>query len=125
VSAFIGDGANRWPSVHRLDAARLYRLALENGSPGSRLHAVAEEGVAMRAIAETIGEGLGIPVRSLAEDEAQAHFEWIARFVPIDNPTSSAITRNSFGWRPERPELLADMRDSAYFADVNSLAARG
>jgi hypothetical protein len=81
--------------------------------------------VTLHAIAESIGEGLGIPVRSLAEDEAQAHFEWMARFIPIDNPTSSALTRNSLGWRPQGPELLADMRDSGYFSDVNRLAAHG
>jgi nucleoside-diphosphate-sugar epimerase len=116
VSAFVGDGANRWPAVHRLDAARLFRLALENAAAGARLHAVAEEGIAMRAIAEVIGEGLGIPVRSLTEDKAQAHFEWLAGLVAIDNPTSSALTRNSLGWRPKEPELLTDMRDSGYFS---------
>jgi nucleoside-diphosphate-sugar epimerase len=118
VSAFVGEGANRWPAVHRLDAARLFRLALEKAAPGARLHGVAEEGVPMRAIAQTIGEGLGVPVRSLTEDEARAHFDWFARFVAIDNPTSSAITRESLGWRPREPELLADMRDSGYFAPV-------
>jgi nucleoside-diphosphate-sugar epimerase len=116
VAAFIGDGANLWPAVHRQDAARLFRLALEKAAPGARLHGAAEEGIPMRAIAETIGAGLGVPVRGLTKDEAQAHFEWFARFVAIDNPTSSALTRNSLGWRPEGPELLTDMRDSGYFA---------
>jgi nucleoside-diphosphate-sugar epimerase len=116
VSAFVGDGANRWPSVHRLDAVRLFRLALEKAGPGTRLHAVAEEGIAMRAIAEGIGAGLGVPVRSLTEDEAQAHFGWLAAFVAIDNPTSSALTRNSMGWHPQEPELLEDIRDSGYFS---------
>ena len=128
-SAFVGDGANRWPAVHRLDAARLFRLALEKATPGARLHGVAEEGVPMRAIAQTIGTGLGVPVRSLTADEAQAHFEWMAAFVAMDNPTSSAITRNSLGWRPQQPELLRDIRDSGYFSDtphdVNTLGARG
>jgi nucleoside-diphosphate-sugar epimerase len=116
VSAFVGDGANRWPSVHRLDAARLFRLALEHAPSGVRLHAVAEEGVTLRAIAQAIGAGLGVPVRSLAADEASAHFDWLAGFVAIDNPTSSALTRNSMGWRPRESELLTDMRNSGYFA---------
>ena len=116
VSAFIGDGANRWPTVHRMDAARLYRLALERAAPGARLHAVAEEGVTLRALAEAIGAGLGVPVRSLAKDEAATHFDWMAGIVAIDNPTSSAITRNLLGWRPNEPDLLTDMRDSGYFS---------
>jgi nucleoside-diphosphate-sugar epimerase len=120
VSAYVGDGANRWPAVHRLDAARLFRLALEKAAPGARLHGAAEEGIPMRAIAETIGRGLGIPVRSIAPDEAPAHFEWIAPFVVLDNPTSSAITRNSLGWSPQQPELLTDMRDSGYFPSLHS-----
>jgi len=124
VSAFVGDGANRWPAVHRADAARLYRLALECSLPGRRLHAVAEQGVPMRAIAEAIGAGLGLPVRGLSAAEAGAHFDWMAHFVVIDNPTSSALTCNGFGWRPKEADLLADMRNSGYFADVNSLAAR-
>jgi nucleoside-diphosphate-sugar epimerase len=115
ISAFVGDGANRWPAVHRLDAARLFRLALEKAAPGTRLHGVAEEGVPMRAIAQAIGAGLGVPVRGLAEDQALKHFDWFARFVAIDNPTSSAVTRNSLGWRPQEPELLTDMRDGGYF----------
>jgi nucleoside-diphosphate-sugar epimerase len=125
ISAFVGDGANRWPAVHRLDAARLFRLALEKAMPGARLRGVAEEGVPLRAIAEVIGEGLGVPVRSLTADEAQAHFDWLAPFVVLDNPTSSALTRKSLGWRPREPELLIDMRDGGYFSDVNRLAARG
>jgi len=115
VSAFVGDGANRWPAVHRLDAARLFRLALEQAARGARLHGVAEEGVPMRAIAQTIGTGLGVPIRGLTEDEARTHFDWFARFVAIDNPTSSALTRSSLGWRPQEPELLTDMRDGVYF----------
>lgn len=115
VSAFVADGANRWPAVHRRDAARLYRLALEDAAPGSRLHGVAEEGVTLRAIAQVIGERLGVPVRSLAEDEAPAHFDWMARFVAIDNPASSTITRAKLGWRPQAADLLADMRQGGYF----------
>jgi nucleoside-diphosphate-sugar epimerase len=115
VSAFIGDGANRWPSVHRLDAARLYRLALEKAQPGSRFHAVAEEGVTLRAVAEVIGEGLGVPVRSIPAQEAEAHFGWLARFAGMDNPASSEITQATLGWRPEGPDLLTDMRQTDYF----------
>jgi nucleoside-diphosphate-sugar epimerase len=115
VSAFVGDGANRWPAVHRRDAARLYRLALERAAPGSRLHGVAEEGVALRAIAQMIGERLGIPVRSITESDASRHFDWMARFVAIDNPASSAITRETLRWRPQEPDLLTNMRNSAYF----------
>lgn len=116
VSAFIGEGANRWPAVHRLDAARLFRLALESALPGARLHAVAEEGVALRDIAGAIGAGLGVPVHGIAADEAPAHFDWLARFVAIDNPSSSAITRAALGWQPREAGLLADMRDAGYFA---------
>lgn len=115
-SAFIGDGANRWPAVHQLDAARLFRLALEKAAPGSRLHGAAEEGIPMRAIAETIGHGLSVPMRSLTGDEAPAHFDWLAGFVAVDNPTSSALTRATLGWVPEQPDLLTDMRDGGYFA---------
>jgi nucleoside-diphosphate-sugar epimerase len=116
VSAYVGDGLNRWPAVHRLDAARAFCLALEKAAPGSRLHAVAEEGVPMRAIAEAIGAGLGVPARSITAEEAPAHLDFLAPFAAMDNPTSSAITREALGWRPRGPELLADMRDSGYFA---------
>jgi nucleoside-diphosphate-sugar epimerase len=115
VSAIIEDRANRWPAVHRLDVARLYRLALEQAAPGSRLHGVAEEGVTLRAIAEAIGAGLGLPVRSLTGDQARAHFDWLAAFVAIDNPTSSARTRETLGWIPKESGLLADMKESGYF----------
>jgi len=114
-SAYVGDGVNRWPAIHRLDAARLFRLALERAEPGTRLHGVAEEGVPFRAIAQAIGEGLGVPVRSLTGDEASAHFDFMARFVATDNPTSSAVTRSSLGWQPQEAELLIDMRNSGYF----------
>jgi nucleoside-diphosphate-sugar epimerase len=116
ISAFVGDGANRWPAVHRLDAARLFRLALEKAAPGALLHGAAEEGVPMRAIAEAIGKGLGVPVWGLSKDEARKHFDWFAEFVAIDNPCSSAITRRTLGWKPQGPDLLTDMRESGYFA---------
>ena len=115
VSAYVGEGMNRWPAVHRLDAARLFRLALER-APAGALHGAAEEGVAMREIAEAIGEGLGVPVRSIDAGEAKDHFDWMAMFVGIDNPTSSATTRDLTGWDPQRSGLLADLRQSGYFA---------
>jgi nucleoside-diphosphate-sugar epimerase len=116
ICAFVGDGANRWPAVHRLDAARLFRLALEKAPPGALLHGAAEEGVPMRAIAETIGKELRLPVRGLSKDEARKHFDWFAEFVAIDNPCSSAVTRRTLGWKPQGPDLLTDMRESGYFA---------
>ena len=116
VSPYIGDGTNHWPAVHRVDAARVFHLALEKAAPGSALHAVAEEGVSMRAIAETIGAGLGVPVRSVTQEDAPAHFDFLAMFVGVDNPTSSAITRQSLGWNPTEPDLLTDMRENGYFA---------
>ena len=115
VSPYVGDGANRWPAVNRLDAARLYVLALEKAAPGSVLHAVADEGVPMRRIAETVGEGLGVPVRGIAPEEAPAHFGFLAMFVGVDCPASSAVTRETLGWRPTGPDLLSDLRDN-YFA---------
>jgi nucleoside-diphosphate-sugar epimerase len=115
VAAYVGDGANRWPAVHRLDAARVFRLALERIEPGTRLHAVAEEGVSMRQIAETIGAGLGVPVRGLTPDEAPAHFGFLGAFIATDNQTSSDMTRHRLAWRPEGPDLLTDMRQSGYF----------
>lgn len=116
MAGHIGDGANRWPAIHRLDAASLFRLALEKAAPGTRLHGAAEEGIAMRDIAEAIGKGLGVPVRSLSAEEAEAHFGWFAGFVALDGPTSSAITRATLGWKPAENGLLADMRESGYFS---------
>lgn len=115
VSAYVGEGENRWPAVHRLDAARLFHVALERAEPGTRLHAAAEGDIPMRAIAEAIGAALGVPVRSLSPEAAPAHFETFAMFVTLDNPTSSALTRETFGWRPAQPGLLADIRESRGF----------
>jgi nucleoside-diphosphate-sugar epimerase len=109
VSAYVGDGANRWPAVHRLDAARLYRLALEKAEPGTVHHGVAEEGIPLRTIAETIGKGLGLPVKSIREEDASAHFDWLATFVAADCLTSSAITRQRLSWEPREPGLLTDI----------------
>ena len=109
-AAYVGDGANAWATVHRTDAAILYRLALENAPPGTRLHAVAEEGVPMRLIAETIGAGLGLLARSITPEQAPAFFEFLATFVSADVRASSARTRALLDWRPKSIDLIADMR---------------
>jgi nucleoside-diphosphate-sugar epimerase len=113
VAAYIGDGAQRWPAVHRLDAARLYRLAIEKAPAGSRLHATAEEGVAMRDLAATIGRRLGVPVASMSRDEALAHFGVFGAIAGTDQPASSTRTRELLGWEPSGPPLLADL-DASY-----------
>jgi nucleoside-diphosphate-sugar epimerase len=115
VSAFIGDGLNRWPAVHRLDAAHLYRLVLEKGSAGATYHGVADEGVPTREIAEEIGHGLNVPVVSKSPEEAADHFGWIARFFGIDGPASSALTRGRLGWRSVQPGIIADLNAEHYF----------
>ncbi len=114
-SGYLGDGGNRWPSVHTLDAARLYRLALEEAPAGTRLHAVGDEGIPLRQIAEVIGRHLDVPVVSIPADEAAAHFGWLAGFVGVDNPTSAARTKEQFGWAPTEPGLLDDLGN--YFTD--------
>jgi nucleoside-diphosphate-sugar epimerase len=115
LAGYVGDGENRWPAVHRSDAARLVRLGLEGASAGTVLHAVAEEGVPARAIAEAIGRGLGIPVGSVDPADAAAHFGWIGGFFAWDIPASSAITRELLGWTPVGPTLADDLAGGAYF----------
>ncbi|MDX6456967.1 MAG: hypothetical protein QOE55_664 [Acidobacteriaceae bacterium] len=115
VSAYIGDGLNRWPAAHVLDVAHLYRLALEKHKADSRHNAVAEEGVSMREITEVIGRGLKLPVVSLSPEEAPAHFGWLAMFAGFDMPASSEQTRQRLGWRPTGPGLIADLEQMRYF----------
>jgi len=117
VSAYVGEGLNRWPAVHVLDAARLYRLALEKHEAGARYHAVAEEGVPVRDIAKVIGRGLKMPVVALSPEKAPAHFGWLAMFAGLDMPALSAKTQKKLGWHPNGPGLIADLEQMQYFAN--------
>lgn len=114
-AGYVGDGANRWSAVHRLDAAVLLRLALEQGQPGARYHGVAEEGIAFRQIAELMGRRLNQPAVSMTPREAARRFSWLAPFAAYDNPASSQLTQQRLGWRPTQPGLLADLDRDAYF----------
>ena len=114
ISAYVGDGLNRWPAAHVLDVARLYRLALEKREAGARYNAVAEEGIPVRDIAEVIGEGLKVPVVSLSPEEAAGHFGWLGAFAGLDLPASSAQTQARLGWRPTGPDLLTDLKNMRY-----------
>ncbi|MFJ9629466.1 SDR family oxidoreductase [Streptomyces sp. NPDC101175] len=126
VSAFVADGANRWPSVHRRDAASLYRLALESAPAGTRLHAVAEEGVPFREVARAIGRRLRVPAVSLTPDEAGRHFAgFLAAFVALDNPASSALTRRRTGWNPTHPALIPDIEEGHYFGELSQESGAG
>jgi nucleoside-diphosphate-sugar epimerase len=116
VSAYVGDGLNRWPAAHVLDVARLYRLALEKREAGARYHAVAEEGIPVRDIAEVIGRGLKVPVVALSPEEAAGHFGWLAAFAGMDVPASSAQTRERLGWHPTGPGLITDLEQMRYFS---------
>lgn len=115
VSAYIGNGENLWPAVHQRDAAQLYRLALAKGEAGDRFHAAAETGIPFREIAAAIGRGLGVPVASLSEEEAIAHFSWLAAFVGMDARASTEFTRTKLGWLPTAPGLILDMENAGYF----------
>jgi nucleoside-diphosphate-sugar epimerase len=115
VSAYIGDGLSRWPAVHRLDAAHLYRLVLEKGTAGTIYHGVADEGIPTREIAEVIGRQLNVPVVSKSREEAADHFGWIGHFFGIDSPASSGQTQERLTWRPVQPGLIADLSAAHYF----------
>lgn len=116
VSAYIGEGQNTWPAVHRLDAACLYRLVLEKGRAGAVYHAVGEEGIPFKDIATAIGEGCGVPVVSKRPQHAPDHFGWFTHFAGMNIRASSDRTRNDLGWSPNRPDLISDLRASTYFA---------
>jgi len=124
VSAYIGDGINRWPAVHRLDAAHLFRLALEKGSAGANYHAVADEGIPTRDIAHVIGRHLNVPVVGKSPEEAAGHFGWMAHFFGMDSPASSAQTQQQLGWRPSQPGLIADLEEHYFQAEPAGYAAR-
>jgi nucleoside-diphosphate-sugar epimerase len=115
VSAYLGEGRNRWPAVHRLDAAQLFRLALEKGPAGARFHGVADEGVPTRDIADVIGRRLSLPVVSKSLAQAADHFGWLGRFFALDAQASSTRTQEQLGWRPRQPGLLSDLEQGHYF----------
>ena len=115
VAAYVGDGANRWPAVHTLDAARLYRLALESAPAGSRLHGVDDQGIPFRQIAEAIGDGLNLPTVGIPATQAEDHFGFLSGHTMADNPTSSTATRDLLNWKPVQPGLLDDLRQGHYF----------
>ncbi|HEY1762873.1 MAG TPA: SDR family oxidoreductase [Acidimicrobiales bacterium] len=115
VAGYLGDGSNRWPAVHRLDSAHLFRLAVENAPAGSTLHAVADEGVPFRDIAAVMGRHLDVPVEAISADNAGEHFTWLAGFVGVDSPASSAVTRELLSWAPTHPSLIDDLDEGHYF----------
>jgi nucleoside-diphosphate-sugar epimerase len=122
VSAYVTEGLNRWPAVHRLDAARLYRLALEKGSGGNRYHGIAEEGIAFRGIAEVIGRRLKVPVVSKSSVEAANHFGWFTNFAALDAAASGKWTQRELGWKPAQPGLIADLDQPHYFETAQAAA---
>jgi nucleoside-diphosphate-sugar epimerase len=123
-SAYVGDGATRWPAVHTLDAASLYRLAVERATAGSRLHAAADEGIAFRSIAEAIGRGLKLPAKSVPADKAaEALGGFLGMVAQLDNPTSSARTRDLLGWKPTHADLVADIAEGHYFASTGAASS--
>jgi nucleoside-diphosphate-sugar epimerase len=116
VSAYIGDGANRWSAAHTKDTARLFRLALEKAPAGARLHAVGDEAVTTKAIASAIGEHLGLPSLSIRREDAADHFGFLGELIQLDAPASNAITRQLLGWQPTQPGLIADLHDDRYYS---------
>jgi hypothetical protein len=124
ISAFIDDGLNRWAAVHRLDAAHLYRLVLEKGSGVATYHAVADEGIPTREIAQVIGRCLNVPVVSKSREKAADHFGWIAHFFGMDGAASSTQTQKELGWRPQQPGLIADLDRPSYFTEASLSASR-
>jgi nucleoside-diphosphate-sugar epimerase len=124
VSAYPGDGVNRWPAVHRLDAAHLFRLALESAPAGARLHGVGDEGVPVREIAEVIGRHLNVPATSVDGNEAAEHFGFLGAFFASDLPASSALTQQMLGWHPVQPGLIADLEEGHYYGKAPVAAAR-
>ena len=121
VSGYPADGSNRWPAVHRLDAAHLFRLAVESAPAGARLHGVAEEGIPVRAIAEVIGRQLNVPVESIPTERAAEHFGFLGAFFALDCPASSTLTQELLGWRPVQPGLIADLEEGHYFEAARRL----
>jgi nucleoside-diphosphate-sugar epimerase len=117
VAGYVGDGANRWPAGHTLDAAHLYRLAVESAPAGSRLHAVGDEGIPFREIAAAIARNLDVPTASIAAGDAAGHFGFLGLLVQLDNPTSSALTQELLSWKPEHPGLIEDLNEGHYFAE--------
>ena len=115
--AYVGDGLNRWPAAHVLDVARLYRLAIEKAEPNAKYHAVAEEGVPVRDIAQALGRSLSLPVRSVAAEGAGGFFGWLGAFAALDVPASSEQTRKRLGWQPTGPKLIADLEQLRLFGD--------
>jgi nucleoside-diphosphate-sugar epimerase len=117
VSAYVDDGLNRWPAIHRRDAARLYRLVLEKGSAGARYHGVAEPGITLREIASVIGRRLDVPVVAISDEKAANHFGWFVHFAAMDMPASSKQTQERLGWQPKQPGLIADLDRATYFTN--------
>lgn len=120
IAGYIGDGSNRWPAVHRMDAARLFRLALESGQEGARFHAVAEEGIPMRDLQAAIGRITGLPTGQIPLENTEAHFGFLSRFVVMDSICSSSLTRQALGWTPSRPSLLKDLGSGRYAHETSS-----